>query len=418
MLISSGNDKIIIGYDLANTSSQISYCYLNGRNEVETLTSVAGEENYDIPTVLCKKCGVNQWFFGKDALRFFEENPKQAILIDNLLQLAMDGETLQLEGEGYEPEALLTLFVKRSMGLLSGVTSLEKVQAIQFTCEEITPRLVEVLSGVVAGLGLKNTEVRYQSYQESYYGYMLYQNSDLWLYRSVLFDYRGKDLKILQMEKNRRTTPMVIYIGQDKRVFHGEDASFLEIAGEYMEESRISSVFLIGEKFAEGWLEEATLKYLCNGRRVFQGNNLYSKGACFSMLEKIKPTEVGKAHAFLGSDKLKANVGMKLLKRGEDSYFALLDAGVDWYEVDFECEVYLQDENYLELLVTPLINSTVKKVQIPLEGLGLTEGETTRIYLHFTMQQVDVLHVEIEDLGFGCFRAPVVKGWKEQIKLY
>ncbi|MBQ9142028.1 MAG: hypothetical protein IJX63_09600 [Lachnospiraceae bacterium] len=417
MLISAGNDKIIIGYDLANTSSQISYCYLNGKNEVETLAAVAGEENYDIPTVLCKKCGMNQWFFGKDALRFEEENPKQGIIIDNLLQIALDGETIQLEGEGYEPEALLTLFVKRSLGLLAGIAPLEKIQAIQFTCEEITPRLVEVLNVVVNGLGLKNAEIRFQSYQESYYGYMLYQHSDLWLYRSILFDYRGKDLKILQMEKNKRTTPMVIYIGQDKRIFHGEDAEFQEIAREYMEESRISSVFLIGEKFAEGWLEDS-LKYLCNGRRVFQGNNLYSKGACFSLLERLKPSEAGKAHAFLGSDKLKANVGMKVLKRGEDSYFALLDAGVDWYEVDFECEVYLQDENVLELLVTPLINSTVKNVQIPLEGLGLKEEEATRVYLHFTMQQVDVLCIEIEDLGFGCFRAPVQNKWKEEIKLY
>lgn len=417
MLISAGNDKIVIGYDLANTSSQISYCYLNGKNEVETLSFVAGEENYDIPTVLCKKCGANQWFFGKDALRFFEENPKQGILIDNLLQMALGGETLQLEGEGYEPEALLTLFIKRSLGLLAGIAPLEKIQAIQFTCEEITPRLVEVLNIVVGALGLKNTEVRFQSYQESYYNYMLYQHGDLWLYRSILFDYRGKDLKILQMEKNKRTTPMVIYIGQDKRIFHGEDIEFQEIAREYMEESRISSVFLIGEKFAEGWLENS-LKYLCNGRRVFQGNNLYSKGACFSQIERIKPSAAGRDHAFLGSDKLKANVGMKLLKRGEESYFALLDAGVDWYEVDFECEIYLQDENVLELLVTPLINSTVKNVQIPLEELGLKEGESTRIYLHFTMQQVDVLSIEIEDLGFGCFRAPVATKWKEAIKLY
>lgn len=417
MLINSGNDKIVIGYDLANTSSQISYCYLNGKNEVETLTSVAGEENYDIPTVLCKRCGMNQWFFGKEALRFYEENPKQGILIDNLLQMALDGEVVQLEGEGYEPEALLTLFVKRGLGMLAGVASPEKIQAIQFTCEEITPRLLEVLNAVAGGLGLKNTEVRFQSYQESYYNYMLYQHNDLWLYRSILFDYRGKDLKILQMEKNRRTTPMVIYIGQEKRVFHGEDAEFQEIAEEYMEGERISSVFLIGEKFAEGWLDNS-LKYLCNGRRVFQGNNLYSKGACFSLVERNKPSDAGKAHAFLGSDKLKANVGMKVLRRGEEAYFAILDAGVDWYDVDFECEIYLQDENVLELKVTPLINSTVKSVEIPLTGLDLQDGGTTRIYMHFTMKQVDVLNLEIEDLGFGCFRAPVENGWKEEIKLY
>ena len=50
MFLSTNSDKVIIGYDLANACSQISYCYIKGKNEVETFSSVAGEENYDIPT--------------------------------------------------------------------------------------------------------------------------------------------------------------------------------------------------------------------------------------------------------------------------------------------------------------------------------------------------------------------------------
>ena len=46
---------------------------------------------------------------------------------------------------------------------------------------------------------------------------------------------------------------------------------------------------------------------------------------------------------------------MKVLKRGEEAYFALLDAGIDWFEIDYECEIYLHDEDLLELQVTPLI---------------------------------------------------------------
>lgn len=417
MLINSGNDKIIIGYDLADTCSQISYCYLKEDSEVETLASVAGEENYDIPTVLCKRCGANQWLFGKDALRFHEENPGQGILVDNLLQLALAGETVQLEGKGYEPEALLTLFVKRSLGLLAGVCSLDSIEALMFTCRELTPRMTQVLDVVTRGLALKHTDVWYQDYMESYYGYMLYQPKELWTYQSILFDYRGNDVMYMRMENNKRTTPVVIYVKQERKPFEGGDVAFLELAREIMEEERVSSVYLIGERFAEGWMEES-LRYLCDGRRVFQGNNLYSKGACFCLAEKQKPSEAGKAHVFLGNEKLKANIGMKVLKRGEDAYFALLDAGENWYETEFECEVYLQDENMLELTVTPLINSSSKVVQIPLEGLGLKEGDTTRIYMRFTLKAENLLCVEIEDLGFGCFRAPVETVWNREITLY
>lgn len=417
MLIHSGNDKIIIGYDLADSCSQISYGYVNAAANVATVSCVAGEENFDIPTVLCKKCGTNQWLFGKDALRFYEENPSQGILVDNLLQLALAGETVQLEGEGYEPEALLTLFIKRSLGLLAGISSLDKIQSLLFTCEELTPRGVEVLENVSQSLGLKNADIRIQDYAESYYGYILYQPVELWGTGSLLMDYRGDELKIMKLEVNKNTTPMVVYIRKKQVAFRGTDEELIEIAAEVLENEKISSVYLIGEKFGGGWMSDS-LKYLCEGRRVFQGNNLYSKGACFGLQEILQRTQNGKKYVFLGQDKLKANVGMKVLKQGEDAYFALLDAGINWYEIDYECEIYLQDEDVLEFVVTPLIQSAVKTVQIPLEGLGLKKADTTRIFMHFTLAQENKLCIEIEDLGFGCFRAPSQNSWKKEIILY
>ena len=55
-----------------------------------------------------------------------------------------------------------------------------------------------------------------------------------------------------------------------------------------------------------------------------------------------------------GTDKLKANIGMNVRRRGEDSYLALLDAGCCWYEAGNTCEFYIQDGNSFELVVSPL----------------------------------------------------------------
>ena len=60
--------KIMVGYDLGKFVSQISYCLPDGSG-AETVASVAGTEQYNIPTVLCKRSKVNQWFYGKEALR-------------------------------------------------------------------------------------------------------------------------------------------------------------------------------------------------------------------------------------------------------------------------------------------------------------------------------------------------------------
>jgi len=417
VLLNSANENIIIGYDLTNTCSQISYRYLKNGSQVETLTAVAAQENYDIPTVLCKKCGVNQWLFGKDAVRFYENDPLEGILVDDLLNLAIRGEMIQVGGKGYDPVSLLTLFVKRSLGLLSGIATLDRIYAILFTCEVLTPRLIEVLTMVVNGLELRGTKVFFQSYEESFYGYMLHQQPELWKEQSVLFDYRGDSIVTMMLKKNAKTTPIVAYVEKQESAFVGGDNEFLRMAKGAMEEEDISSVYLIGEKFSGGWMEES-LRYLCEGRRVFQGNNLYSKGACYCLQDRLMPGKQSKEFVFLGEDKLKSNIGMFVWKRGQESYFAILDAGVDWRDIAFECEIYLQDESRLELVVTPLLGgSKVSIVEIPLDGLYLKPGETTRIYMNFTMPEEKRLNVEIEDLGFGMFREPVETTWQKDILL-
>ena len=128
-MLGGAGDKIIIGYDLGNAFSQISYSYLSQDCEVETLSCVAGEEHYNIPTVLCKRQGTGQWLFGREALRFAQEYPEEAILVEGLVGLAVTGGQVLVDGEAYEPVALLTLFMKRSLGLLSLVSAPERIVA-------------------------------------------------------------------------------------------------------------------------------------------------------------------------------------------------------------------------------------------------------------------------------------------------
>ena len=80
-------------------------------------------------------------------------------------------------------------------------------------------------------------------------------------------------------------------------------------------------------------------------------------------------SEEGKAHVFLGNDKLKTNVGMKILRRGEESYVALLDAGINWFEAEKTLEFYLQDGKSVELILTSLIGGGSKTATITLEEL-------------------------------------------------
>lgn len=412
------SDKLIVGYDLGNKKSQISYA-VSESGEVETLSTVAGSQNYGIPTVLCKRYGVNQWFYGREALRYAEED--QGILVENLLDLAVDGEPVIIDGETFNPVALLALFFKRSLGMLSRVGSPDKITAMMVTCPVMDRRIMEVLGEVIDGLNFKSDRVYFQSHTESFYDYMLHQPQELWAYQTLLFHYQENDVKLYNLACNRRTTPIVTFV--EEKVFSFEeyprleardDETFLEIVRKVCEDELISCVYLIGDGFTGDWMK-SSLRLLCQGRRVFQGNNLFSKGACYGMQERLQETEVGRNHVFLGNDKLKANIGMKILRNGEDSYCALLDAGGNWYEAEHTLEFYLQEGNSFEVMITPLIGRNAKTAVITLEDLP---GNIARLQLQVYMETESRMVLVVTDLGFGEFRAPSGKVWTESVEIY
>lgn len=421
-------DKLFVGYDIGNEYAQIS-CTFPESEDVRTLSFVAGEQSYSIPAVLCKKKGSNQWFYGKEALRCAQD--QEGILVQNLLDMAIEKETVQIEGNSYEPAALLALFLKRSMGILSQIASIEKISALTFTCERLEQKTLEALEQAVAGLGLKTQQVFFESHMESYYNYMLYQPEELWKDGCALFDYRGNRILSYRMERNTKTTPIAVFTGEKEYPFASYepmpedqelrerrmerlDQEFLKIAEDTPGLGRMNSFFLIGENFSEGWMKDS-LRFLCRGRRVFQGNNLYSKGACFGILERMNSRKAERTHVFLGKDKLRVNIGMKLLRRGQESYLALLDAGNNWFEAERTIEFYIQDGNSVEILIMSLEGKGNKLAQIILEDLP--EG-LSRLKARFYMTLENRLAVEIEDLGLGEFRAATHQIWKEEVNIY
>lgn len=423
-------DKIIIGYDLGNVFSQISYCTYDS-DVPETLSVIAGGENYNIPTVLCKRQGVNQWFYGKEAIR--HADMEDGFLVKDLVERARANEPVLVEDEEFDPVALLTLYVKRSLTLLSSLDNDTYIDAIMVTCEKLDNTMIDILNRVVAGLSLKTKNICFQGHVESFYYYTLYQPEDLWMRQVLVCDYVTDHIKVYRLECNRRTTPVVAFVdeeeypfipykepasdtGMDESAAEQMDSSFLSVLHEVCEGRMISSAYLIGEGFKDDWMKES-LRYLCRGKRVFQGNNMYSKGACLGMKEKLCSTDKGRSHVFLGNEKLKANIGMKVLRQGEDSYYALLDAGISWFEAQCGVDFLLDNGNVFSLIITPLNGKDVKAAQVTLDGLPVRVGGASRLHLDIKMVSENTINLQIEDLGFGEIFPSSHQKWTESFEV-
>ena len=408
--------RFVLGYDLGEKVSQISFL-ASDSDLPETLSTLAGAELYNIPTVLCKRLEVNQWFYGKEALARIEN--EDGIRVDHLIEKARSGERINVDGTGYDPVSLLTLFVKRTLSLLSMEMSMDMVDAIVFTTGTMDSRMIEVLSEVTGALSLPVKNIYYQSYEDSLYHYMLYQPDELTGQGVLALDYHFKKLTVYDMRLNHRTSPVVVTIDKkvdsslildegrfsdnpEKKKEEKEklDLKFLEMAEELTDGRIVNSVFLLGDGFKEQWMQKS-LEYFCRTRRVFQGNNLFSKGASIAAREKVTPSDRMKKYVLLDGDKLRSNVGLMVKKQGKEAYYALLDAGENWYDVGNSLDLILEQEPYIDLMITPLTGGEKSVRRIELEGLPIRPERTTRIRMKVRMKSADTILIYLEDMGFG-----------------
>ncbi|MDE6606697.1 MAG: hypothetical protein K2K54_02935, partial [Lachnospiraceae bacterium] len=182
------NTRFAVGYDLGNSVSQISYSFF-GAKEPETISTVAGGESYNIPTVLAKRPNVNQWFYGKEAYKAAEEG--EGVLVENLLELARSSESVTIDGNSFEPAAMLALFMKRTMSLFTTVAPIDRIEVFVVTVDGLDREMIDILNRAVAGIGLKTEHIYFQSHMESFYYYTIFQPKELWKYQVLVYDFGG-----------------------------------------------------------------------------------------------------------------------------------------------------------------------------------------------------------------------------------
>ena len=419
--------KYVIGYELGKGHVQISYQKI-GDKEPQTVSLVAEQEQYNIPFAMYKQEDKDLWYIGKEAIHKQEE--LGGVLITNLLDIACREEEIEVNLEGYATAALLALFVKRSLHYLSLITPVEKIAGIMFTVDNLEQHTVEVLRKMVEYLQLPHISIMFCGKEESFFYYNLHTDPSLWANQVLLYEMQENQLESYSLTLNRATKPTVTLIEkkeyepfpqmeeypateEEKQLW---DETFLQCVQQDMDNKIVSTVYLIGEGFQGEWYHKS-VRFLCTKRRVFLGNNLYSKGACYGFLDKMEPSELSASYVYLGTDKLKANVGMELLRQGAPSYLAILDGGISWYDGKKEWDMILEDDNRLVLKIVPLDGKNITRTEIVLHGLQLQKMPYCRIHVEGYMETPNQLKLKIWDKGFGEFYPSSGQYWEEVITL-
>nr|WP_275061328.1 DUF5716 family protein [Diplocloster modestus] len=307
---------------------------------------------------------------------------------------------------------------------VAGACEPEQVQAFVLTAKDpdsdITVECVEKIQNA----GIPESVIYVQDYLESFVHFVVHQEPELWNHAVVLFTLEQGVLKSYEMIMKRQTRPYLVqvYPGPVK-VFDGNDGmdeAFAELAMNYFRKKLVSSVFLSGEEFEGNWMKRS-LKVLCAGRRVFQGKNLFSKGACYAALDfTMEKRGSGGGEVpfiYLGERNTKSFIGILTEARIGKECREVMSAGLFWRTCRVVCEVMADDTEEIGLVVQSAYTGESRQEVIPIPGLPRRPKRTTRLKITFTCKNVRCCHVLVEDIGFGEFFSPSGLSWEKDIPI-
>lgn len=387
-----------IGIDLNDSYAMVSFFQQNMK-EPETVSTVAGSEVFQIPLVLARRKSIGKWYYGDEARKLSKSG--EMVCIDQLLKRALNNEKIVIDDDSFMAEELLALFLKKVMELPSKLGNPSSFDRLVICVDRLTKENMSMFYGMSVRLGINSKQLTVIDRKESFYYFALNQDKSLWLHDVVLFMQENESIYFYSLKRDLRTTPQVVSI--DKSISYtldtnDKDKSFSDIINERFKNRVISTVFLVGDTFAEGWMKQS-VSLLCKGRRVFMGNNLFTKGACYAAATRDKEAEW--PFVYMGENEMKFNLSLKVHDKGELSFYNLISAGSNWFEAKGQCEVIISGSYEVDFW-----KQLPKSREAKIETLRLTDmpprpDRATRIRITATPVSDDRIDIEIKDLGFG-----------------
>ncbi len=405
-------DPIYYGIDLREDTTIFCYMPLQAK-EPATVSTVVGSEAYQIPTAVARVRGSARWAFGEEARRLASTH--QATEVPSIYQKALTGESVFLDGTEHRAVELLALFLARLFVLSGHAADDASTGMVVFCVPTLDEAAVAMLHEAGKLLNLERSRIRVMDRRESFYYFTFHQEPQVFLQDVMLFDYGADGLVSCRLHRNQRTSPQTVSIDRMKHLLAAGDvdAQFDAIAKERMSQVPVSGVYLTGDGFDGGWLKDS-LNFLCHGRRVFAGKNLYAKGASFA----ARVLGAGRDWPFVywGDEKLRRSVSLRVRDQDKVIPWRLLTAGESWYEASASCELILDDAGELTFYLQDALSASEYPQTIAFKDLPERPPRTTRVRVTVRPVSAVTISVRVEDLGFGELFVSSGKTWNAVLK--
>ena len=390
-------DGLVIGLDLNDDYSQIS-CYEK-------------EKSWTIPTVICRRKETENWLTGEDA--YAAALLGDGVIVDKLLKLAEKSGTSTIGGICYSGATLLKIFMECILEYPKKEFGDRRVAQLVITVQSIDSRLTDTFMYCADYLKIPRENVHVISHTESFIYYVLSQKKELWTNQVGLFDLsadrlcyhemkvqRGMRRNMVQGEAQNQEEAFNLDILDSPSGSRLADNILCACGEKLLARKLFSTIFLTGKGFERQDWATGFMKMICNRRKVFVESSLFSKGAAYKAQDYLHQ-KTAYPFIFVCEGRLKAEVSMRVLRRGKDTQLVVASYGDNWYESKSSLELILDGQDDIEFTISHLESRKKKVVRVPLTGFPNRPPRTTRIEMNVGFRDENTMAMVIKDKGFG-----------------
>lgn len=415
--------SLLVGLDLGEKLTQLS-CFDHKLFEPVAVgrEKNSGEEReFEISTALVAIPSVGEW-------RFLDEGaiPAGGVLIENILQHVREEELFAVDGFTFQSKDVLKRFLVKVLSLLKEHDPDETIKRLVVTLPEKHPVLVTVLQEICADLDIQNDRLVIQNHKQSYMYYAVSQPRELWLNNVGMFEFDQEHLAYYQINIDRRTTPWIVGVNQknlddqmDYSMISDEEVdisyAFVNLAETVLHKKMVTTLYVTGEAFEQEWADEA-LKELCGGRRVFRGQNIYTKGACYAAREFTDEAKLEQC-MFLDEDMITSNISIRMYREAEMQDVLLAKAGTFWGDIDVSVDVIPDEEMEIQMITQDVLRHETTTHMLSLSGFSERENKMTRFTIRIRFADTETCIVTLKDNGFGEFYPSSNRIWERNIQV-
>ncbi|MBQ9065417.1 MAG: hypothetical protein IJ123_08230 [Blautia sp.] len=394
--------NLLIGIDFGKENTQVCY-YDRKAEEPLSLSLKAGETMYEVPTSLLKRSESSGYSLtSKEEIDALEESSS---LIRNLYDITGRAEPVRLSGEDKQPWELTAGFLQGILRYLGVSDIVRSISALAIAAEELTPERVGNLKKAASSLGFDESAVYLLDYDECFFYHVMTQKKEIPARNTAWYSFSGNTCCFRKMILTTTKRPVRVSIGEAEEISLPEepekrDEAFAIFVQKTLGQEIYSSIQITGEGFDRAWAVHST-RILCFGKRkVYYGNNLYARGACAMLKEKLENHAL-KNYLFESRYLVKSEVGMHMRVMGANAYYTMIRSGSNWYECKCSCEILLDDVNELVFEVTMENEADIRRIAMKLPGLPDRPPKASRLRLDLEYISREKCRILVTDLGFG-----------------